>query len=80
MDEKSGNSVSEILTNKQKFQDVVEKIDKYSKDDRNKDKLKLSCKNLLNQANKILKNFKKSQNTWRIWKRYNKHMALILVS
>lgn len=51
--EESGNTVPGTLTNKEKFQKVVEKINKSSDDDRNKDKLRASSKKLLNKQKKI---------------------------
>ena len=48
--EKSGNSVPESLTNKEKFQKTVEKINKSSENDIDQDKLRASSKNLLKQA------------------------------
>lgn len=57
--EESGPSVPETLTTKEKFQEVIEKVNKSSKDDRNQDKLRSSSKKLLKQAEddpeKILK-------------------------
>ena len=57
--EESGNSVPETLTDEEKFKEVFEKVNKSSKDDRNKDKLRASSKKLLKQAEenpeKILK-------------------------
>lgn len=57
--EESGNGVPEILTDKEKFKEVYEKINESSKDNRNKDKLISSSKKLLKQAEdkpkKILK-------------------------
>ena len=49
--EESVNSVPETLTDEEKFQEVVEKINKSSDEDRNKDKLRSSSKKLLKQAN-----------------------------
>ena len=48
--EESGNSVPETLTDEEKFKEVFEKVNKSSKDDRKKDKLRASSKNLLKQA------------------------------
>ena len=48
--EESGNSVPESLTNKEKFQKTVEKINKSSENDIGQDKLRASSKNLLKQA------------------------------
>ncbi|WP_303247892.1 IS1182 family transposase [uncultured Methanobrevibacter sp.] len=49
--EESGNAVPETLTDEEKFQEVVEKINKSSDEGRNKDKLRSSSKKLLKQAN-----------------------------
>ena len=48
--EESGNSVPESLTNKEKFQKTVEKINNSSENDIDQDKLRASSKNLLKQA------------------------------
>lgn len=53
----SENSVPESLTDKEKFKEIVKEIEKSSKNDRNKDKLRSSSLNLLKQAEKILKKF-----------------------
>ena len=53
----SENSVPESLTDKEKFKETVKEIEKSSKDNRNKDKLRSSSLNLLKQAEKILKKF-----------------------
>ena len=60
--EESGNSVPETLTDEEKFKKSL-KINKSSKDDRNKEKLRASSKKLLKQAEenpeKILKKVEK---------------------
>ena len=48
--DESGNSVPESLTNKQKFQETVEKINKSSENDGDQNKLRASSKNLLKQS------------------------------
>ena len=48
--DESGNSVPESLTDKEKFKETVKDIEKSSKNDRNKDKLRSSSLNLLKQA------------------------------
>ena len=57
--EESANSVPETLTDEEKFKEVFKKVNKSSKYDRNKDKLRASGKKLLKQAEenpeKILK-------------------------
>ena len=50
MEDESGNSVPESLTDKEKFKETVKEIEKSSKNDRNKDKLLSSSLNLLKQA------------------------------
>ena len=50
--DESGNSVPESLTDKEKFKETVKEIEKSSKDNRNKDKLRSSSLNLLKQAEK----------------------------
>ena len=51
--DESGNSVLESLTDKEKFKETVKEIQKSSKNNRNKDKLRSSSLNLLKQAEKI---------------------------
>lgn len=46
-----GNNVPETLSNKEKFQEVIEKINKSSNGDKNKNKLRSSSKKILKQAN-----------------------------
>lgn len=48
--DESGNSVPESLTDKEKFKETVTKLEKSSKNDRNKDKLCSPSLNLLKQA------------------------------
>ena len=48
--DESGNSIPESLTDKDKFKKTVKEIQKSSKNDRNKDKLRSSSLNLLKQA------------------------------
>ena len=43
------------LTDKEKLKEVFEKVNKTSKEDKNKDKLRSSSKNLLKQAEENLK-------------------------
>ena len=50
MEDESGNSVPESLTDKEKFKETVKEIEKSFKNDRNKDKLLSSSLNLLKQA------------------------------
>lgn len=50
--DESGNTVLESLTDKEKFKETVKEIEKSSKNDRNKDKLRSSSLNLLKQAEK----------------------------
>lgn len=50
--DESGNSVPESLTNKDMFQETIEKIDESSNNDRNKNKLRSSSKKLLKKAEK----------------------------
>ena len=50
--DESGNSVPESLTDKEKFTETVKEIQKSSKNNRNKDKLRSSSLNLLKQAEK----------------------------
>ena len=50
--DESGNSVPKSLTDKEKFKKTVKEIQKSSKNNRNKDKLRSSSLNLLKQAEK----------------------------
>lgn len=50
--DESGNSVPKSLTDKEKFKKTVKEIQKSSKNNRNKDKLRSSSLNLLKQADK----------------------------
>ena len=50
--DESGNSILESLTNKEKFQKTIEKINKSSENDMGQDKLRASSKNLLKQSEK----------------------------
>ena len=50
--DESGNTVPDSLTDKEKFKETVKEIEKSSKDNRNKDKLRSSSLNLLKQAEK----------------------------
>lgn len=50
--DESGNSVPKSLTDKEKFKKTVKEIQKSSKNNRNKDKLRSSSLNLLKQAKK----------------------------
>lgn len=50
MEDESGNSVPESLTDEEKFKETVKEIEKSFKNDRNKDKLLSSSLNLLKQA------------------------------
>lgn len=72
--EESWNSIPETLIDKEKFKEVYERINKSSKDDKNKDKLRASNKKLLKQAkDKPEKIFKKietlEEKLKKIWKR-----------
>lgn len=53
--DESGNNVPETLSDKEKFQEVIEKINKSSNGDKNKNKLRSSSKKILKQANEIQK-------------------------
>lgn len=60
--DESGNSVPKSLTDKEKFKKTVKEIQKSSKNNRNKDKLRSSSLNLLKQAKKkSRKSFKKTR-------------------
>ena len=73
--DESGNSVPESLTNKQKFQETVEKINKSSENDGDQNKLRASSKNLLKQSEenpeKIYKKLEtleeKLKESWKKW-------------
>ena len=63
---KNLETVFKTLTDKEKLKEVFEKVNETSKEDKNKDKLRSSSKNLLKQAEEKYEKIKNKQNKLKI--------------
>ncbi|WP_295594243.1 hypothetical protein [uncultured Methanobrevibacter sp.] len=63
---KNLETVFKTLTDKEKLKEVVKKVNETSKEDKNKDKLRSSSKNLLKQAEEKSEKIKNKQNKLKI--------------